>query len=85
VTRLARPRTTPSPGRNHANIHDLDSVSLASPRRARGAEWERALAGHSGAASGPCRPGLMSPWVLSAHTDLDAMREALDGIEWDDL
>jgi hypothetical protein len=28
---------------------------------------------------------LMSPLGIYAHTDLDAMREALDKIEWDDL
>jgi hypothetical protein len=46
----------PSPRPNHCTT--ITPCRAPTARRARGAERERALAGCSGGASGPCRPGL---------------------------
>jgi hypothetical protein len=53
--RLRTIRASP-PGRHHKAT--ITSCRAPAARRARGAEREQALAGCSGGASGPCRPGL---------------------------
>jgi hypothetical protein len=72
-------------GRNHANIHDLDSVSLAS-RPARSRSEEGASTGRTQRRCVRAVSARLDVTLsIYAHTDLDAMREALDSIEWDDL
>jgi hypothetical protein len=74
-----------SPGRNHANIHDLDSVSRAG-RPARSRSEEGASAGRTQRRRVRAVSARLDVTLsIYAHTDLDAMREALDSIEWDDL
>ena len=73
----------PCPGRNHDNIHIRAILSRASrPARSRSRRRERALAGCSGGASGPCRPGLKPYRKLSPPEMVKNRTESYHRPKW---